>query len=224
MKKILFLLLVSLFLSSCGKKTAQNTITPTPVPRLFEMPQSERPYVSLVPRDDGHMIYLKLSNIPDYVSQIEYELLYSATDEGNEIEKGVGDTIKDIKKTIERALLLGTESCTSGCKYKYDEGVYGGVLTLNFITKDGQIATFETPFALQSSAQLKKAGSMTLPTVDFKVVSAPSDKNFYILLKNYGINGYSIFSANPSSVKYSSYTPDTLTKSDQILTGDYLIP
>lgn len=224
MKKILLLLLVSLFLSSCGKKTAQNSISPTPLPKLFEMPLDQRPYVSLIPRDDGHMIYLKLKNIPSNISQIEYELLYSAVDDGNEIEKGVGDTIKDIKSNIERSLLLGTESCTSGCKYKYDEGVYGGVLALNFITKDGQIATYETPFTIKSSAEIKKSGSLTLPTDDFKVSAAPSDKNFYILLKNYGINGYSIFSSNPSTAKYSSFAPENITKSDQLLTGDYLIP
>lgn len=223
MKNIFILILVTFFLSACGAKNTQNKITPTPAPRVFEMPQHERPYISLIPRADGHMIYLKLDKIPSYIKQIEYELLYSATDNGNEIEKGVGDTIKDIKSSIERSLLLGTESCTSGCKYKYDEGVFGGTLTLSFITNDGQITTFETPFTIKSSADFKKQGNIDLPTKDIVVKAAPNDKNFYIMMSNYGILGYSIFSAAPSNVKYTSISPSSVTKSDQLVTGDYLL-
>lgn len=218
------LIVATFLLSACGAKTTQNKITPTPAPKLVEMAQADRPYISLVPRDDGHMIYLKLNNIPSYVKQIEYELLYSAMDSGNEIEKGVGDTIKDIKSSLERSLLLGTESCTSGCKYKFDEGVFGGTLTLNFITNDGQISTFETPFSIVSSAGFKKSGKISLSLENFEISAKPTDSNFYILMKNYGIKGYSIFSATPSSAKYTSISPTSVTKSDQLITGDYISP
>src|SRR5512145_1807324 len=125
MKKIFLLLSLTLLLSACGKKTT-STITPTPEPKLVEMAPADRPLVSLVPRADGHMLYLKISHLPASVSQIEYEVIYTATDGSSEIEKGVGDTIKEITSTLERNILLGTESCTNGCKYKYDEGVNGG--------------------------------------------------------------------------------------------------
>ena len=45
------------------------------------------------------------------------------------MEKGVGDTVKLTSNSFEKDLLLGTESCTNGCKYKFDEGVVGGVLS-----------------------------------------------------------------------------------------------
>lgn len=224
MKKILFLILASLTLSACGNKTVQNKITPTPAPKLVDMPLGDRPYVSLVPREDGHMIYLKVTGIPSYVKQMEYELLYTAVDSGNEIEKGVGDTVKDIKGSLEKSLLLGTESCTNGCKYKYDEGIIGGTLSLTFISGDGQISTYETPFSLKTGAEIKKSGAITLSTENFSVKASPSDKLYYILLKNYAKNAFSIFSSSPSSSKYSSIEPSSVTKSDPLLTGDYINP
>lgn len=224
MKKILFLLLAAFTLTACGNKTAQNKITPTPAPKLVDMPLSERPYISLIPRADGHMIYLKIDGIPSYIKQIEYELLYTAVDSGNEIEKGVGDTIKDIKGSIERSLLLGTESCTNGCKYKYDEGIIGGTIALTFISQDGQISTYDAPFTLKTGAEIKKAGSISLSIVNFSVKASPSDKLYYILVKNYAKKAYSIFSSGLSTAKYISIDPSTVTKSDQLLTGDYLEP
>lgn len=198
----IFTILLSLiFLSSCGtKKTSQ--ITPTPLPKLIEMPISDRPLISLTPRNDGHMLFLKLDKIPSYISQIEYEVLYNAIDEsGLEIEKGLGDTIKEISSTIERKLLLGTESCTNGCKYKYDTGIVGGTLTLNFIDKNGQVSTFETQFTLKSSADIRKDGEIKLDIKNFSVKpnSKISGNDFYILMENYR-GGYSIFSNSSNSL------------------------
>jgi hypothetical protein len=208
MKQNIFLTLTlitaSLLLSACGKPTTPVP-TPTPTPKLIEMPLAERPYISLVPRDDGHMLYLKIDKIPSYISQIEYEVLYNAVDNGSEIEKGIGDTIKEITASLERKLLLGTESCTNGCKYKYDAGIIGGTVTLNFIDKNGQVSTFETPFTLKSSADFKKDGELKLPTENFSV--KPKTKitgnDFYILIKNYR-GGYSVFSngSNPTVGDY----------------------
>ena len=74
-------------------------------------------------------------------------------EDGNmEIEKGLGDTIKDVGTTIERKLLLGTESCTNGCKYKYDEGVSGGTISLKFSLRNKpQVATIDIPGSAQTS-------------------------------------------------------------------------
>jgi hypothetical protein len=199
--KIFALLAAAILLAGCGAKTTTNTITPTPTPKLVEMPITERPSVSLTPSADGHYLTLNLVGIPASISSIEYELLYNAGDNGAQIEKGIGDTLKEITAAIERKLLLGTESCTSGCKYSYDKGVTGGTLTLNFIDKNGQMSTFETPFTLKSTADLKKDGSISLATENFSVpVKAKlTGSDYFVLINNYR-GGYSIYSSSKNSM------------------------
>lgn len=203
----IFIVFISfILLSSCGKK-AEIKNNPTPVTnKVVEMPLADRPDISLTPRADGHLLLLKISKVPSYISQIEYEVLYTATDKNSEIEKGVGDTIKDVTSTIERSLLLGTESCTNGCKYKYDEGVNGGTVILKFINKNGQVSIFETPFTLKSTAQIVTDGKINLSVENFSVTpkSKLTGKDFFILIKNYK-GGYSVFS-NSSNSLVGNYT------------------
>lgn len=155
MKKILFLLLISSFiLSSCGAKKTAITATPTPVPRELTITEDQKPIISLTPREDGHELTLNISKINPIFIKIEYELIYTAVDSGLEIEKGVSGNfeVKDLINGVgERKILLGTESCTNGCKYKYDSGVNGGSLNLTLITKDNQVASLERPFTLTST-------------------------------------------------------------------------
>ena len=155
MKKILFLLLVSsFFLSSCGTKKTIISPTPTPIPRELIITDDQKPVVSLTPREDGHELTLIVSKINPLFIKIEYELIYTATDSGLEIEKGVSGNFetKDITNgSSERKILLGTESCTNGCKYKYDSGINGGSLSLTLMTKDNQVASLEMPFTLTST-------------------------------------------------------------------------
>lgn len=191
-----------ILLSGCGQKTATKTTVTPSSNKVVDMPLADRPDVSLTPRSDGHLLTLKIAKIPAYVSQIEYEVLYTATDNNSEIEKGIGDTIKEITSTIEKNLLLGTESCTNGCKYKYDEGITGGTVTLNFINKNNnQTSTFETPFTLKSTADIKKDGEIKLLVDNFSVKPKANitGKDFYILIKNYK-GGYSIFSNSSNSL------------------------
>ncbi len=192
---------VALLLSGCGAKTTPKTTTaPTSKPKTVDMAVADRPYVSLIPTADGHWLTLKISKIPSFVNTIEYELLYNAADGTNEIEKGVSGTVKEseITANVERKLLLGTESCTSGCKYAYDNGVYGGTLTLNFYTKDGQVSNYETPFALASSAKLKKDGQIKLDTEDFAIkTTGLTGSDFFVMLKNY-TEVYSLFTSGKS--------------------------
>ena len=145
-----------MLLFGCGNKKTTSKITPSPVPRTFELAENEKPDIALTSRDDGHELTMKISKIPSMVTNIEYELLYNASEEGMEIEKGLGDSIKVEGTSLERKLLLGTESCTSGCKYKYDEGVTGGSLNITLITKDGQSNTIEKTFTLKKDTKTKK--------------------------------------------------------------------
>ncbi len=187
MIQFIIILLSSFFLFGCNSNSTP-TPTPTPSPKIIELSQNEKPIVSLIPRTDGHEIKLKIENIPPTINQIEYELLYTAVDNNMEIEKGAGDTIKLTSQSVERNLLLGTSSCTNGCKYKYDNGVTGGTLSLTLITNNNQIITFETPFTLKTGKDIKKANNtITLPVENYsQTVSNPKPASFYLLLKNFG--------------------------------------
>lgn len=223
---VLMVAFTSFAFSACTKKSKTAPIEPTPTPKLLELEAKDKPYISLTPRQDGHELKLKIINIPDFVEQIEYELIYLAVDEDIEMEKGVGDTIKVTSSTIERDLLLGTASCTNGCKYKYDTGVTGGTLSLSLITSNNQVATFETPFTLTAASDLK-----TLSVEDFSVSATTKTKDFFVVLRNYGTKDkstvssiYSIFSSGSGSGKISSVSPQNATKDDKnIISGDYLI-
>lgn len=218
-KLIGILILSGLLLTGCGKKETTSKITPTPLPRSLELSREEMPYVSLVPRDDGHLLTLKVSNIPQKISFVEYELIYKAEDEGMEIEKGVGDTVKDIKGAFEKGLLLGTESCTNGCKYKYDNGVTGGMVNLTLYTKDNQVTTAELPFSLVGPADLKKLGKLSLNDFSVKVSNA---SGYWVVIKNWS-NNYSIFGSSGVG-KISDILPSTIQKSDKTkISGDYQI-
>lgn len=163
MKKIinyaLIIILSSFFLFACGKKkTPPQTNTPqSQVQRTFELSEELTPKINLTPRADGKEIKLSISEIDSSISKIEYELIYVATSEGMEVEKGLGDIITVEGNKVERDLLLGTASCTTGtCKYKYDEGVNGGTLTLILINDQGQSATINKEFSLTQDPKTKK--------------------------------------------------------------------
>lgn len=100
-----------------------------------DLPVSQRPYTQLIPTDDGHYLNLIISNInvPNAAS-MDYELYYDTADN---ITQGVPGKINlDGKDKIERELLLGSES--SG-KFRYDQGVNDGTLTLRFRDKNGKM-------------------------------------------------------------------------------------
>jgi len=199
MKKYLGLILISaLILSACGKKTT-TTIVPTPTPRLVELATEDRPQISLTSRNDGHELTLKLASISSSITKIEYELTYVAVDNNLEIEKGASGIIesKDIVSgNAERKILLGTESCTSGCKYKYDAGITGGNLNLTFTTSNSQISVFNSPFILKTTADIKKTGKLVWTEENFTYTPTKlSGSNFYIAHKDYKNGGYMVTSS-----------------------------
>ncbi len=187
--------LSSFILSGCKSKKTVEAPTPTPEPAAFELKENEIPYISLVPRADGKELKMTIKNIPSFVTDMEYELLYTATDGGLEIEKGVGDSLKIESTSIERDILLGTSSCTTTCKYKYDDGVTGGTITLTLITKDGGAAVVETNFVITTTADIKKASGINYTFENYKLPLSGSitGADYYIMIKNN--KNYSVFSS-----------------------------
>ena len=220
----LVVFLSSFILSGCRKKTPQAQTETRTIPKELTIADNEKPIIALIPRADGHELKLKVTNIPTVITQVEYELIYSAKDNGLEMEKGVGDTVKLTSNSFEKDLLLGTESCTNGCKYKFDEGVVGGVLSLTFYTEDNQTAVFETPFTLATSTDIKKSGSLSLDLENFSINATTTTKNdFFILIKNYRPY-YSVFSNGNGAAKITKISPETVIKENiNSLVGDYLI-
>ncbi|HOZ80627.1 MAG TPA: hypothetical protein PK370_00205 [Candidatus Woesebacteria bacterium] len=218
-KALCLLLIFSFFLSSCGKKTAPAP-SPTPAPRAFTLENQEIPYVKLTPSLDGHWLYLEFKNLSKNFSKIDYELIYSAIDNGNEIEKGLAGTIEqsELNSSVKKDLLLGTQSCTNGCKYKYDSGVVGGVITLTIANKSSQVATVEYPFVLQTGSKIKQSGiSYNLDNLIIKANTSGNDS--YLLIKN--PQSYSIFSSSNQNSKWTDISPKSVTKSTESFLGDY---
>lgn len=112
-----------------------------------ETPLEKRPVVSLTPSVDGHWLKLEIKKIVIDAATLDYEMTYRVADG---ITQGVPGTVKlTTKEDIEKDLLLGSES--SG-KFRYDEGVENGNLSLKFRDTNGKlVAKFETPFKLYSS-------------------------------------------------------------------------
>ncbi len=157
-KKLSLLLIVVSLLSACNKTTPKATPTSAPVmikkQNLTNVVFETNPTVSLTARPDGHELTMTIKNIPSEVTKFDYELLYKAKDGKTEIEKGLGDTINTITNPIERKLLLGTASCTNGCKYRYDEGVTGGTLKITYLTNNNGVNVYQSEWSISKNGKI----------------------------------------------------------------------
>jgi hypothetical protein len=160
-------------------RSTDETGSPDEVENIPEVVLEDRPIVSLIPNEDGHWLKLVIEKFKIPAASLDYELLYSLPDGRTQ---GVPGTIalKD-ETSIERNLLLGSES--SG-KFRYDEGVEEGTLTLRFRDEKGKLqARFQTRFHLQ-------ADTMELSSADgkakFTLTKTPK-KVFFITMETFGI-------------------------------------
>jgi hypothetical protein len=114
-----------------------------------EIPVEQRPIVSLIPSDDGHWLKLKIEKIKvEGATTLDYELLYTLPD-GR--VQGVPGTLK-IEGDVIRDLLLGSES--SG-KFRYDEGVETGTITVRFRNSKGKlIGRLSSKFRMQTGEKV----------------------------------------------------------------------
>lgn len=156
----LLIIIVVVFLLIKNSKKTQGTEEET----TAEIPQSQWPVVSLAPTSDpkvpnsmGHFLDFKVEKIKiPGAATMDYELIYSTTTGG---QQGVPGTVKLDGSDIDRLLLLGSES--SG-KFRFDEGVERGTMTIRFRNSNGKLlGKLATDFHLQS-------GTIDLTSVDGK--------------------------------------------------------
>lgn len=198
---VLLVIIVGFFIfRSKGTKEAVEEEANVP-----ELPQSQWPAVTLTPTSDdkapnsmGKFLDLKVSkiNVPGAAS-MDYLLVYNTSDGG---QQGVPGSVQLTGGTIERKLLLGSES--SG-KYRYDAGVERGTVTITF--RDGKGKTMGklvSDFHLQSD-------TLNLSSVDgkFLYTLAKAAKGVYFVTMNtfaepesgdvmFWRNGYGIFASD----------------------------
>lgn len=159
-----------------------------------EVAFEKRPVTSLTPKADGHWLKLEIQKFSGLGESLDYELLYQLPDGRTQ---GVPGTITlGSETTIERDLLLGSES--SG-KFRYDEGVKEGTLTLRFRNSKGKLtAKFSTDFSLLT-------GVKTLSSVDgkFSYELSKSSKDYFVVMGTFGVPAG--FSGDPSSGPYGVF-------------------
>jgi hypothetical protein len=147
---------------------------------LPEIALADRPIASLTPTSDGHFLNLKIDKIKiPGASTMDYEMTYQLSD--GRTQGAPGTITLNGQTVIERKLLLGSES--SG-KFRYDEGVKEGNLTIRFRNSNGKlVAKFTTQFALLS-------GTKDLATPDGKFTVALGKiptKTFFVLMETFGV-------------------------------------
>lgn len=164
-----------------NKNNTVGTSIPQEKEEVFkELPLTERPYVTLTPRVDGHEFHLTIEKVPTSAKIVEYELIYKNADG---VTQGVPGSIKfKGEKIIERDLLLG--SCSSG-KCKYDDGVEEGTFALKLRDDNGRLITkMETGFHLQKN-------EAKLTSLDQKFSLQLPDKNmmtsYYLTMSTFGL-------------------------------------
>jgi hypothetical protein len=145
---------------------------------VAEIPLEKRPFTSLTPSEDGHWLKLQISGIKVDAVSLDYELLYTLPDGRTQ---GVPGTVKLDTSSIERDLLLGSES--SG-KFRYDEGVEQGILTLRFRNDKGKlVGKLVSNFHLQTNTS-------ELSSVDgsfkYKFDKTPKD-GYFVTMLTFGV-------------------------------------
>lgn len=176
---------------------------------VVELPFDKRPVVSLTPSADGHWLKLKVEKVDKTTNMLDYELLYSLPDGRTQ---GVpGSVTLNGKDMFERDLLLGSES--SG-KFRYDEGVKNGTITIRLRDKKGKLmGKVGGGFSLFNPAD---GETLSTETGDLSVTLASFPKDSHIvLMESFGVSKAPDFK--------STETPFGLFASDDISISEYTV-
>jgi hypothetical protein len=189
---VLVLILVFVFIKNFSK---EKGVVDEEV--AIEIAFKDRPVASLTPSEDGHWLNLKVDKIKvAKSSSLDYELLYTLPDGRTQ---GVPGTVDLKGKTsFERKLLLGSES--SG-KFRYDEGVKEGSLTVRIRDSKGKLlAKFSTKWHLQSNET-----DLTSVDGNFKYTLTGKPKGmFFVTMETFGLPSYEETDL-PASVESGPY-------------------
>lgn len=142
MKKVLIILIILVFLGGTGffayqkffqkeKVEESKKVITKKKPQINLLELEKRPFVTLLPRVDGHELFITIDSLKMGEDGVEYELEYQA---GTMLQGAFGRIdFKEEPTPVTKKLLLG--SCSKG-KCKYDKDVSGGSLTLYFEGKE----------------------------------------------------------------------------------------
>ncbi|HUV42382.1 MAG TPA: hypothetical protein VMY36_00530 [Patescibacteria group bacterium] len=209
---ILILIIVGGFWFWRSRQAKEPTPTKEPEGTLIETTLAERPFVILTPTDDGHWLTIDVSRIKD-ADSLEYELLYNT--ESGATQGSINTVSLKGETTYSKKILLGSES--SG-RYKYDEGVTQGTLTIRLRGGPGT-RKLVTDFHLQQ-------GDDELTSIDekFSLTGTLSQNDFYVTMMTIGLPGefegeilvgpYSVFTSGTETVKNGEVSlklPDEVT-------------
>lgn len=234
MRKLLPIIVILLILGGVGFFFFKGKETVSPFPgssttSTTQVPLEERPFITLTPRADGHEIKLEIQNIKN-AQTVEYELSYMA----GEFSRGtIGEAKLEGVNSLSRNLLLGSESCSGTgdkrvCRYKYDEGVSEGTLTLR-LRKGSSAQKYEVAFHLQRGAEAKKG--LTSGDGNFEFMGSLPTNAFFLTHLTVGLpkvpdgkvigGPYGIFTAGSSSTKGTiKLRLDQATQSVKVLGWD----
>lgn len=183
---------------------------------LVEVAFKDRPFAALTPTSDGHYINLKIDKITlAKATSLDYELLYTLPD-GR--VQGVPGTV-DLKgqTSFERKLLLGSES---NGKFRYDEGVQDGSLTVRLRDSKGKLlAKFSTKWHLQST-------DLELTSIDqnFAYLLDKKPKGMYfVTMETFGLpetTSVSEVAAGPYGVFSSADLPSGTAEGWKVVSGN----
>ncbi len=124
-----------------------------------DLPDNEKPIAGLIPTSDGHYLVLNVDSIKvPGANSMDYDLLWKANNSGTTTQQGTSSTVQLNGQTnFSKKLLLGSES---NGKFRYDQGVENGTLTLRFRDGNGKLlGKVTTDFHMQT-------GTTTLSSVD----------------------------------------------------------
>lgn len=160
----ILIVILAVFVVAKSLKGSISSPSPKEAETVLDLPQSERPSVSLIPISNptipnslGHLLNLKVEkiNVPN-ASTMDYLMVYSTSNGG---QQGVPGTVSLTGADVSKNLLLGSES--SG-HYRFDDGVSQGTITLTFRNGSGKsLGKVVSDFHLQS-------GTTDLSSVDGK--------------------------------------------------------
>lgn len=124
------------------------------------LPEEKRPKIDLEINSDRSGAVLTVSEIVSDFVKLEYELIYLAESDDQEIERGVAGGPIEIpeSRTVSEDLLFGTESCTTGvCHRRIDKNVSGGTLIIRLIDTENQSWSIEKEFTIEKTSSGYKA-------------------------------------------------------------------